>query len=91
MEVVAGLELDPIEPGYKKILFKPRPGGTISHAAASLKTTRGKVAISWKIKGVKLHLQLTVPKGSTAILSLPDKWKTGGTKFGPGTHRLIAE
>jgi len=90
VSTVAGLELDPAEPGYKKIVFKPRPGGTITHAAATLKTPQGKAGIRWKLKAEKLHLDLTVPKGSTAVLSLPDGWKTATTKFGPGTHRIVA-
>ena len=29
---------DPGRPGYKHIRFEPRPGGTLTHAAAALET-----------------------------------------------------
>ena len=91
VSTVAGLELDPAVPGYKKILFKPRPGGTITWAEATLKTPHGKAAIRWKLKGAELHLDLTVPAGCTASLSLPEKFKTGQKTFTAGTHRVIAK
>jgi alpha-L-rhamnosidase len=88
---VAGLELDPTAPGYKKIVFRPRPGGTITWAEASLETPQGRVAIRWDSKDSELQLQLTVPNGSTAKLSLPEGYTTqGSTDLGAGNHTIIA-
>ena len=87
---VAGLEIDPAEPGYKKILFKPRPGGVLTWAGATLKTPQGKTGIRWELKGHELQIDLTVPDGCTSSLSLPEGWKSAKDKFGPGTHRVTA-
>jgi len=88
---VAGIELDPAHPGYGKVLFKPRPGGTITWAEASLETAHGRVAIRWDLKDSELHLQLTVPQGSSATLSLPEGYSAqGSTEFGPGHYSIIA-
>ncbi len=38
--VVAGLA--PAEPGYRKLLVRPRPGGGLSHAGATLRTPYGR-------------------------------------------------
>ena len=90
VSTVAGLELDPVEAGYKKIVFKPRPGGSITWAKATLKTPQGKVGIHWELKNEELHLDLTVPAGSEAALSLGEGWKIDSTHFTFGEHRVIA-
>ena len=30
---VAGIEIDPAQPGYKHIVLRPQPGGGLTHAA----------------------------------------------------------
>jgi len=89
VSTVAGLEIG--EPGYKKILFKPRPGGTITWAEAKLVTPHGEAGIHWELKGKTLNLRLTVPTGSKATLSLPKGWKTGTKSFAAGTHKVVAK
>ncbi len=88
VSTVAGLEI--AEPGYKKILFKPRPGGTLTSASARLLTSRGEVAIAWELSQYTLRLDLTVPDGSSAEVSLSSEWKCPKTRLGPGNHRLTA-
>lgn len=87
---VAGLELDPEEPGYDHIFFRPRPGGSITWAEAKLKTKNGLAAIHWKLKGGKLELKLTVPKGSRATFLPPEGYTSTTKKLGPGTHTVTA-
>ena len=89
VSTVAGLEIG--EPGYKKILFKPRPGGTITWAEAKLVTPQGEAGIRWDLKGKTLNLRLTVPAGSKATLSLPKGWKTETKSFTSGTHKVVAK
>ena len=83
---VAGLELDPAEPGYKHIRFKPRPGGKITHARAELTTACGRVAIDWKLENGQLHLNLEVPPGTRATLDLPAVCGLAPAAIGPGRH-----
>lgn len=68
VRTVAGLA--PEAPGYKVIRFKPRPGGSITEASASLNTQYGPASISWKQTDTGLHLDLRVPEDTTAILDL---------------------
>lgn len=63
---VAGLA--PAEPGWKKIRFEPRPGGTIDHAGAYHITPYGRAAISWRVANRQLHLEMEVPPNTTAKL-----------------------
>lgn len=90
VSTVAGLEIG--APGYRKILFKPRPGGTLTWAEASLKTAQGRISIHWKLKAKDLHISLTIPNGCEAELSLPAGWNLKKTRnLEPGKHDLIAK
>lgn len=89
-KTVAGLELDPEEPGYRHILFRPRPGGSITWAEASLDTAHGKTAIRWEMRKNALHLKLTVPADARASLLIPEGFAAEKTALGPGIHKLIA-
>jgi alpha-L-rhamnosidase len=79
--VVAGLEC--VEPGWRAIRFAPRPGGTLTSAAARHLTPYGETTISWAIEGGRLAVSVTVPVGSRGVVSLP-----GGEdiEIGHGTH-----
>jgi alpha-L-rhamnosidase len=89
VSTVAGLEI--AEPGYRKILFKPRPGGSLTQASAKLQTRFGTASIAWEMKNNQLHLDLEIPPGTSAELSLPGGWQ--GDKTGPlspGRHTIEA-
>lgn len=91
VSAVAGLMFDPQEPGYKHIVFKPRPGGTLTWAEAKLKTPQGAAGIRWELKDSVLELELEVPPASRATLSLPSGWTATPTTFGPGRHHVTAK
>lgn len=63
---VAGLSL--AEPGWRKIRFEPRPGGTITHAGTYHITPYGRAGISWRIKDRQLQIDMEVPPNTTAEL-----------------------
>lgn len=90
---VAGLDLDETEPGYKKLIFRPRPGGTLTWAEATLETIHGQARIRWEKQPGTLTLDLTVPPGTTATLDLLNEWHVSPESniLAPGTHRLVAE
>src|SRR5256885_16797178 len=67
--VVAGVA--PAAPGYRKILFRPRPGGGLTSASASHETPWGTAAISWRITGGRLRGAVTVPPNRTATPGPP--------------------
>jgi len=85
---VAGLA--PAAPGYTRIRFKPRPGGSVTSASARLETPRGPAAIAWQLDGDRLTIRLTVPPGAEAELSLPPGWTAPDKPLHPGTHEIVA-
>jgi alpha-L-rhamnosidase len=88
VSTVAGLQFDPAQPGYRHIVFKPRPGGTLTWAEARLKTPHGETSIRWELKDAALVLELVVPAGATASLDLPSAWDSPCPTLGAGTHHL---
>ncbi|RJO73734.1 alpha-L-rhamnosidase [Nocardia panacis] len=79
---IAGLA--PAAPGYRTVLFQPRPGGGITSARARHTTPFGDAAIEWRIHEDVLDVGVSVPQGSDAIIDIPG---TPRHKVGSGAHR----
>jgi alpha-L-rhamnosidase len=76
----------PLDPGYRRVLVAPRPGGGISWARASLQTRHGRIATHWRTgEDGRAALTVEVPDGVTAVVRLPG---TGEAEVGPGRHEL---
>ncbi|MGW0808561.1 family 78 glycoside hydrolase catalytic domain [Nonomuraea sp. NPDC002799] len=67
--VVAGLA--PAEPGYRRLLVRPRPGGGLTHARATHRTPHGQAEVSWERTGDQFTLHVLVPPNTTADVHLP--------------------
>ena len=80
---VAGLA--PAAPGWQRIRFAPRPGGSLTHAGATHVTPYGTASIDWHLDGDHLHgghlhVHVLVPVGTTAVLDLPPTTATGSSR-----------
>jgi alpha-L-rhamnosidase len=69
--VVAGINTDVNHPGYKNIIFKPQPGGGLTHAKATIETVYGKVVSGWRIEDNEFIYVIEVPANTTAVVILP--------------------
>jgi alpha-L-rhamnosidase len=70
-KVILGINLDENQPGYKHILIKPQPGGTITWAKGHYNSIYGKIEVSWKLEGDKFNLEVTIPPNTTATIHIP--------------------
>jgi alpha-L-rhamnosidase len=68
---VAGLEIDPAQPGYKHAILRPLPGGGLTHAEGRLKTLYGELASSWTLDGGRFEWRVLVPPNTHATLHVP--------------------
>jgi alpha-L-rhamnosidase len=68
---VAGMDLDPENPGYKHILLAPHPGGGLTNADAEFSSLYGKVKSAWKLDGADFVYEVTVAANTTATVTLP--------------------
>ncbi|MFI0765253.1 glycoside hydrolase family 78 protein [Streptomyces sp. NPDC021218] len=80
--VVAGLA--PAEPGYRRLLVRPRPGGGLTHASAAKETPYGRAEVRWLRDADTFSVDLAVPVGVTAIVDLPGR---APETVGSGRHR----
>jgi alpha-L-rhamnosidase len=69
--VVAGLEADAAEPGYKHVRIQPQPGGGLTSARAALNTMYGLAGSAWEFVDGQFHLDVTVPPNTHATVRLP--------------------
>jgi alpha-L-rhamnosidase len=69
--VVAGIDIDPAEPGYKHVLIRPEPGGGLTSARAALLSVHGEIASAWKREGATFSLEVTIPPNTHATIRLP--------------------
>lgn len=75
-ETIGGIS--PLEPGWKRILIKPQPGGTVTSADVEHISPYGRVACSWHLVDSKLAVKVTVPPNSTAEVVLgKEKYEVG--------------
>jgi alpha-L-rhamnosidase len=78
----------PLEPGYRKVLVAPQPGGGLTWARSSLRTRHGLVTVSWSTDGADgLSVEVELPEGVAALVRLPDGEET---ELGGGRHTLGA-
>ena len=68
---VAGIDIDPEQPGYKHILLYPHPGGGLTNASAEITTLYGKVGSSWRFEGDDFVYEVQVPANTSATVTLP--------------------
>jgi alpha-L-rhamnosidase len=70
--VVAGIDVDPEEPGYRHVRIRPRPGGGLTFARASLNTVYGDASSAWQLDSGTFRLTVHVPPNTHATVRLPD-------------------
>jgi len=98
---VAGIEIDPQQPGYKHTLLRPQPGGGLTHANASLKTLYGELRSDWTLDGGKFEWHVRIPANTTASAYVPvpegtpivvngQSVDSPALSLGPGQHHIVA-
>lgn len=70
--VAAGLGIDETQPGYKRFIVAPHPGGGLRWVSASFKSVYGEISVKWEQRmenGQKLiTLRLHVPVNTQAVI-----------------------
>lgn len=80
--VMAGIEIDPAQPGYRHILIQPHPGGGFTHVSAAHQTMYGKVSSAWAVKDGSIELTIEIPANTQATVRLPQAQLSDVTEAG---------
>ena len=67
---VAGLDVDDAQPGGRRFVIAPEPGGGLTWAEAEWQTLHGRAVCGWRRKGKDLAIQVVMPPNTTAGLRL---------------------
>ena len=68
---VAGLDMDPSAPAYKRIRIAPLFGSTLlTHARAAYHSMYGRIESAWRVADSRLEVAATVPANATAEVIL---------------------
>jgi alpha-L-rhamnosidase len=70
---IGGIDLDPDQPGYKRIIMHPQPGGGLTFANAELQSMYGVIRSAWTQENNIFDLQITIPANTTATVFVPAK------------------
>ena len=80
--VVAGIDIDRQNPGYKHIIIRPHPGGGLTYAKARLDSMYGPVESAWCLEGKEMTVNIEIPPNTTATVRLPSAKVTHVTEGG---------
>jgi alpha-L-rhamnosidase len=69
--VMAGIDADQAQPGFKHAVLRPRPGGGFTRANAALETPYGRLSSAWRLEGDVFTWDVTVPANTTATAYVP--------------------
>ena len=68
---LAGMKADPMQPGYRHIIFQPQFVDDLDFVTYSNNTPYGEAGITWKQKDGNYTMDITVPVGSEATIYVP--------------------
>jgi alpha-L-rhamnosidase len=80
---LAGLQ--PVEPGYRHIELRPRPGAGFSYARASHESMYGVHECAWRLQDATLSVSAVVPPNTSATLVMPEGRRI---ELAPGRHHF---
>lgn len=70
-QTLAGINYDPDNPGFKRIILRPRPVGDLRFVKAWHESPYGRITSDWKIENGAFHWHFTVPPNTTAMVYVP--------------------
>jgi alpha-L-rhamnosidase len=96
---LAGLAPDRERPGYRHVVFAPRPCTGIDWVRASVESAYGPITTEWRIEAGNLLVEIDSPIGTTgtfiapattnSTVSLDGEIVEHRIDLGPGRHRLL--
>ena len=86
-QTCAGIASDPSCPGFKHIIMRPIPDRRLGFVDASYASSAGLIESHWRYEGDEWVWTFTIPKGSTASVTLPGESVAKEYKYGTYTLR----
>lgn len=71
IERAAGIQLNPLVPGYKEFIIAPEITDSLKHLSADFKCNYGKILSQWKHAENGLEMELEIPANTRATIRTP--------------------
>jgi alpha-L-rhamnosidase len=71
--VILGINNDDEHPGYEHFVIHPIPGGGLTWARGSYRSTRGTIESSWRVDGGTFTEEVTIPANTSATVYVPTR------------------
>jgi alpha-L-rhamnosidase len=68
---VLGIELAPGASGFDRVVLRPHPGRSLTHARGSFRSVRGEISSSWERKGDQFIFNIEIPPNVRASVRVP--------------------
>lgn len=85
---IGGLSM--LEPGWRKFLISPIPGGDLTSASTRFLSPYGMIIVNWAITGSDFTLSAVVPPNTKAEILLPGVENGSTISVGSGKHEFIS-
>ena len=79
---IGGIRIDEKSPGFSHFNIRPAILGDLTFANARYQSAHGAIVSNWRKEGGKLHLDVTVPAGTTATVYVPGSAPDAVTESG---------
>ncbi len=80
---LGGIQFEPENPGYKKIIINPQVVGDLNYVSTSTETLYGKISVEWKRESDIFDLKINIPANTEARVFLPNNTSQS---VGSGQH-----
>lgn len=74
---LAGIQPDPVEPGFKHVIFRPNPVDGLGWVRAHHLSPHGRVESGWTVESGSFHLTIAVPGNCRGTVYLPEGFTEG--------------
>src|SRR5664280_2954883 len=79
---LAGINVDPNAPGFKRFIVRPYPLGDLTFVRSGYASMYGQIRSDWRKEDGAMHLNVTVPVNTTATVYVPAGEKSKVTEGG---------
>lgn len=93
-QAIGGIRPDEAAPGYRHVYIDPQVPNGLTWARVTKESPYGTIVVNWELKDNLMHLQLSVPAGTTAIVCVPDtavSCKMNNKKVNIGKKTVLVE
>ena len=86
-QTAAGIASDPHQPGFRHIIMRPIPDKRLGSLKAEYHSAAGLIKSAWSFDGDRWTWRFTIPKGTTASVTLPGE--TTAKEYSAGTYKRV--